>query len=120
MEWARTSDATVISLTLEIDPSVKKSDALFERCSSWVLSIEDARAFFANAERITVEQKHQAYDSLPCRYQGVMSHRGRVYEFSINAGSHGYIKETGGAAGKDVSYFGCIEKCAKLFPFDMY
>lgn len=108
------------SLTLQIDSSVKKGDALFERCASWALSVEDVRAFFANAERISAEEKHHAYDSLPCSYQGVMTHRGRVFEFRIDAGSHGYLKEVGGPADAAEVHFGCIEKCAMLFPFDLY
>lgn len=119
-EQARRSNSAVNSLTLQIDPSVRKDEALFKRCASWVLSVEDVRGFFAKAERISVEEKHHAYDSLPCSYQGVMTHRGHVFEFRINAGSHGYLKEIGTSADDAEVHFGCIEKCAALFPFDLY
>jgi len=117
MNAARASESrTVLTLALEID-DVRMPNALREQCRSWQLSRADALAFLSQARVIRPENLHSSYYSVPCRFRGTFSSEGQVYEFSINGGLHGTLRDV---RSSEVYLLGCKEKCAKSSPFDMY
>lgn len=62
------------------------------------------------------EHLHSSYSSVPCRFRGTFTSEGQVYEFSINGGLHGTLRNV---SGNEVYLLGCRDKCAKYSPFDM-
>lgn len=90
-----------------------------QACQSWRLSKRQVQAFFSAATPISSEQRHSAYESMPCAYEGTLQSGRFVYEYSINAGLHGYLRELNGPERE--FYFGCKDKCVSLTPFnDLY
>lgn len=117
MDAARASEyRSVLTISLEID-DVRMPDSLRHQCRSWKLPKEDALAFLSRADSISSERLHSSYYSVPCRFRGTFTSEGQVYEFSINGGLHGTLRDV---REKDVYLLGCKEKCAKHSPFDMY
>lgn len=106
----------LLSLKHQMDAG-ERYDFAREQCASWKLSKADALTFLSQADEISGIELHHGYYSIACGYQGTFTADGQVYEFSINAGLHGVIKDVR----SDKGYIlGCKDKCRKLSPFDFY
>lgn len=107
----------VLSLAKAVDERAPRDEFLARACADWQLTAGDVEYFFAHATAASAEETHLTYDVLPCKYQGIFSRDGRQYRFEINAGSFGVVVGTSAAG---TSYYGCKDRCARLFPFHLY
>lgn len=112
-------ESIVLSISKVVRAGLNKEDFVYQACQSWTLSKRQVRAFFLAATSISTEDRHSAYGSMPCAYEGTLQSGEFVYEYSINAGLHGYLRELNGSDRE--FYFGCKVRCTKLTPFaDLY
>jgi hypothetical protein len=121
VDRARHDDQLIIlSIARVIDPSIRKDDFVYKSCQEWKLSKEQVRSFFRLADSISGEERHSSYYSMPCTYEGAVQSGTRVYEYSINAGLHGFLRPVNGPSER-ASLFGCKVKCVRLTSFaDLY
>jgi hypothetical protein len=107
----------VMGLGKTMAPAPTSYDFISRTCAQWTLSTQDVQSFFAHADKISSEEWHRAYDVTPCRYEGTVAIDGKRYRFEINGGSWGVLI---GTSPEGASYYGCKDRCAKLFPFHLY
>jgi hypothetical protein len=107
----------ILGLSKTLQPAAPPHTFIARACAQWTLTTQDVQYFFAHAERIGPEEWHYAYDVMPCQYEGAISVDGRRYRFEINGGSFGVLL---GTSSDGASYYGCKDRCAKLFPFHIY
>jgi hypothetical protein len=105
----------IVSMALHLEPAAVEGKGTAVLCQKWKLSEADAVFFFRNATPITSEDHHALYDVMECDYRGKIDLGGVTYEFSINGGSYGEIRTT--TSPMAWKMYGCMEKCARLFPF---
>ena len=107
----------VIGLSKNVDEAARSGDFLSRACAQWTLTADDVQYFFAHADAMSSEEWHHTYDVMPCEYRGSISIGGKDYRFEINGGSFGVVL---GTSPDGASYYGCKDRCAKLFPFHLY
>jgi hypothetical protein len=54
---------------------------------------------------------------MPCEYHGSLAVDGKRYQYEINGGSFGVLI---GTSAEGATYYGCKDRCARLFPFHLY
>ena len=111
------SGLAVLSLSKAVDDAAPHAQFVARACEQWQLTYDDVQYFFAHATPASSEEIRLAYDVLPCKFAGTLSRDGRTYLFEINAGSFGTLQ---GTSATDASYYGCKDRCARLFPFHLY
>ena len=107
----------ISGLSKTLAPQATPYDFISRACAQWTLTTQDVQYFFAHADRISPEEWHHAYDVIPCEYHGSISIDGKRYRFEINGGSFGVLL---GTSPQGASYYGCKDRCARLFPFHLY
>jgi len=107
----------IMGLSKTLAPAPTPDDFIARACVQWTLTTQDVQEFFAHADRIGAAERHYAYDALACQYQGTISLDGKRYRFQINGGSWGVLI---GTSPESASYYGCKDRCARLFPFHLY
>jgi hypothetical protein len=107
----------IMGLSKTLAPQATPYDFISRACAQWTLTTQDVQDFFAHADRIGAAEWHHAYDVIPCQYQGTISVDGKPYRFEINGGSWGVLI---GTSPEGASYYGCKDRCARLFPFHLY
>jgi hypothetical protein len=117
MQTALFAALAVLDLAKAIGGNAPHDDFLSRACADWKLTQDDVQYFFAHATDASPEEIPLAYDALPCKYAGSLELDGHLYRFEINAGSFGVLIGTSAA---DTSYYGCKDRCARLFPFHVY
>jgi hypothetical protein len=109
--------AQISGLSKTVDPAVRRDAFVARACADWTLTPDDVQFFFAHADAIAGEEWHHAYDVMPCRYEGTIVLDGEERRFEINAGSFAILS---GTSPSHDSYYGCKDRCARLFPFHLY
>jgi len=107
----------ISGLSKTLAPQATPYDFISRACAQWTLTTRDVQYFFAHADRISPEEWHYAYDVIACEYHGSISLDGNRYRFEINGGSFGVLL---GTSPEGASYYGCKDRCARLFPFHLY
>lgn len=107
----------VLGLSKTVDATAHREAFISRACADWKLTPDDVRLFFAHADAITAEEWHHAFDVMPCRYEGTIVLDGKQRRFEINGGSFGILA---GTSASGASYYGCKDRCARLFPFHLY
>ena len=102
----------VAKLERRLGPPDVPDGAFAQACRSWKLTEAQTLSFLSRASAISPEELHSTYAVVPCQYSGEISIDGKVYQFSLNAGSFAVIR---GATGERVALFGCRDVCKDLF-----
>ncbi len=102
----------VAKLERRLGPPDVPDGAFAQACRSWKLTEAQTLSFLARATAISPEELHSSYAVVPCQYSGEISINGKVYQFSLNAGSFAVIR---GATPERVALFGCKDVCKDLF-----
>jgi hypothetical protein len=107
----------VMGLSKTMPPQARRDDFISRACADWTLTTADVQYFFAHADRIGPAEWHYTYDAMPCEYHGSLAVDGQRYQYEINGGSFGVLIGTSAAG---ATYYGCKDRCARLFPFHLY
>lgn len=102
----------VANLERRLGPPVVPEGAFAQACRSWKLTEAQMLSFLSRASAISPEELHSSYAVVPCQYSGEISIDGKVYQFSLNAGSFAVIR---GSTPERVALFGCKDACKNLF-----
>lgn len=105
----------VAKLERRLGPPDVPDGAFAQACRSWKLTEAQMLNFLARADAISPEELHSSYAVVPCQYSGEISIEGKVYQFSLNAGSFAVIR---GTPPDRVALFGCKNACKDLFRGD--
>lgn len=111
----RTGTVVVAALSKQLEPAAHRDDFMSVACRDWTLAEADVLFFFRHAQVVTSEVRQLSYLVLPCKYTGSLAVGNTLYRFEINAGQFGFIF---GPPEVGTRSYGCLERCARLFPFD--
>ncbi len=108
--FADPAGTVVIEAQSVSDPDGSVTDR--EHCPQFLVTEDQVRRFFINAEQVTAREIHDEFDYISCYAKGLLQTGTGEYAFEVRAGGLGRLLSPDGT----VLLFGCRESCCRELP----